>query len=130
MTIPREAIEAAYDANYGEDGEAPEDRASGYLLDMQVALEAALPHLRRAWVLGVLHDQEALGQATEVLRWQFAHNDLPQIRRVAEMVLRAALEVEKAGECDHEWIDVRNEAVTSGEWCRKCNAIRAGNEER
>lgn len=32
-------------------------------------------------------------------------------------------------ECDHEWVDARNEVVTSGEWCRKCNAVRAGNEE-
>lgn len=32
-------------------------------------------------------------------------------------------------ECDHEWVDARNEVVMSGEMCPKCNAIRAGNQE-
>lgn len=26
--------------------------------------------------------------------------------------------------CDHDWVDARNEAITSGQWCRKCNAVR------
>ena len=30
-------------------------------------------------------------------------------------------------ECDHDWVDARNAVVRSGEWCRKCNAIKAGN---
>lgn len=30
--------------------------------------------------------------------------------------------------CDHQWIDVRNEVVLSGEMCITCGAIRAGNE--
>jgi len=29
--------------------------------------------------------------------------------------------------CDHEWIDMRNEAIISGEMCSKCRATRAGN---
>lgn len=28
-------------------------------------------------------------------------------------------------ECEHDWVDARNEVVTTGEWCRKCFAIRA-----
>lgn len=31
--------------------------------------------------------------------------------------------------CEHEWKDARNEVVTSGEFCRKCHMIRAGNRE-
>jgi len=27
--------------------------------------------------------------------------------------------------CEHEWVSARNEAVTSGEICKKCFAIRA-----
>jgi len=34
-----------------------------------------------------------------------------------------------SGGCDHEWINPRDKAVKSGEWCRKCNAIRAPVEE-
>lgn len=30
--------------------------------------------------------------------------------------------------CQHEWIDVRNEIIESGELCTKCHAIRAGNQ--
>jgi len=29
--------------------------------------------------------------------------------------------------CDHEWIDMTNEVIESGEsgeWCRKCNSVR------
>ncbi len=29
------------------------------------------------------------------------------------------------GQCDHDWIKVRNEVVTSGEMCSKCHAVRA-----
>ena len=31
-------------------------------------------------------------------------------------------------ECSHEWVDGRNEIIQSGEFCRKCLAVRAGNE--
>lgn len=31
-------------------------------------------------------------------------------------------------ECQHEWIDARNNVISSGEWCRKCSLVRAGNE--
>jgi hypothetical protein len=39
---------------------------------------------------------------------------------------RALLTDPAAGEttCEHSWVDARNEAVQSGEWCSKCNAIR------
>ena len=37
-------------------------------------------------------------------------------------ILLAALENSL---CDHEWVDMRNEVIESGEWCRKCSAIRA-----
>jgi len=33
----------------------------------------------------------------------------------------AALEVNV--ECDHDWVDATNEVISSGVWCRKCNAI-------
>lgn len=26
--------------------------------------------------------------------------------------------------CGHAWVDARNEIIVSGEWCRKCGAIR------
>ena len=29
--------------------------------------------------------------------------------------------------CHHEWIDIRNMAVESGEMCSKCRALRPGN---
>jgi len=32
-------------------------------------------------------------------------------------------------ECDHEWVDARNEVVSSGEVCLKCHAVRAAPEE-
>lgn len=35
------------------------------------------------------------------------------------------LEDQKA--CKHEWIDARNKFIQSGEYCRKCHAIRDGN---
>lgn len=30
--------------------------------------------------------------------------------------------------CEHEWVDIRNDTVLSGEMCRKCNALQAGND--
>jgi hypothetical protein len=30
--------------------------------------------------------------------------------------------------CEHEWVDMRNSAIISGEMCSKCRAVRAGNE--
>jgi hypothetical protein len=30
-------------------------------------------------------------------------------------------------QCNHEWVDVRNEVVESGEMCIRCNSVRAGN---
>ena len=41
----------------------------------------------------------------------------------AEAIRREFLEES----CDHDWKDARNEVVTSGEWCQKCKAVRAGN---
>lgn len=32
-------------------------------------------------------------------------------------------------ECDHEWLDMRNEITVSGEMCRKCGHVRAGNQK-
>lgn len=29
--------------------------------------------------------------------------------------------------CEHEWIDIRNKVIQSGEMCSKCNLVRAGN---
>jgi hypothetical protein len=26
--------------------------------------------------------------------------------------------------CEHDWVDIRNSVVQSGEWCSKCNAVR------
>lgn len=36
-------------------------------------------------------------------------------------------EIERLSGCTHDWRDARNEVVVSGEFCIKCNAIRAGN---
>lgn len=38
------------------------------------------------------------------------------------------LESPAVAACDHDWVDVRNKIIKDGEWCPKCNAIRAGNE--
>jgi len=32
-------------------------------------------------------------------------------------------------DCEHEWVDARNQAVKSGEYCAKCGTLRAGNQE-
>jgi hypothetical protein len=37
----------------------------------------------------------------------------------------AGLVVVPVERCAHEWIDIRNEVVQSGEICRKCFAVRA-----
>lgn len=31
------------------------------------------------------------------------------------------------GSCVHDWADIRNEVISSGEMCLKCNEVRAGN---
>ena len=36
---------------------------------------------------------------------------------------------DKETPCEHEWVDARNRFVSSGEWCPKCNAIRAEAEK-
>lgn len=40
----------------------------------------------------------------------------------AQALLRATEPV-----CEHDWIDIRNNFIESGEMCVKCNGIRAGN---
>lgn len=30
--------------------------------------------------------------------------------------------------CNHQWVDIRNQYIESGEMCRKCHALREGNE--
>lgn len=59
MTIPREAIEAGEVVLSHHDLWATSE-------DVEAALAAALPFLRRAWVLGVLHDQEVERVAAEL----------------------------------------------------------------
>jgi len=39
----------------------------------------------------------------------------------------AALAGVQAEPCEHDWKDMRNEYIESGEWCPKCGAIRLGN---
>jgi hypothetical protein len=46
-------------------------------------------------------------------------------REIRERAVAALLAV--AEECQHEWVDARNEYVASGEICLKCRAVRAGN---
>ena len=31
--------------------------------------------------------------------------------------------------CEHEWVDMTNEVIQSGEMCRKCNMIRPSDDE-
>jgi len=33
----------------------------------------------------------------------------------------------KETKCKHEWIDIRNKVIISGEMCLKCRALRGGN---
>lgn len=40
------------------------------------------------------------------------------------LLIRLAEEVRN---CEHDWLDVRNEIVKSGEMCRKCRRVRGGN---
>lgn len=32
--------------------------------------------------------------------------------------------------CEHDWVDIRNSLVESGEMCSKCGRVRAGNDDR
>ncbi len=44
---------------------------------------------------------------------------------IPALALCRAVEKLIDGECEHAWIKVRNEVVTSGEMCSKCHAVRA-----
>lgn len=52
--------------------------------------------------------------------------DLTRDEKLA--VLAQAAEAVEDDRHAHEWVDMRNEYVQSGEWCHICNAVRAGNE--
>jgi hypothetical protein len=47
--------------------------------------------------------------------------------RIAAAIARDALAGPQSEECDHDWKDMRNANIESGEWCSKCGAVRAGN---
>lgn len=45
-----------------------------------------------------------------------------------QAIRRLAGQDQDEGDCDHDWVDVRGDIVTSGEMCTKCHAVRAGNQ--
>lgn len=51
--------------------------------------------------------------------------DHERARRFCEVTLAAPM---NSTPCEHKWVDARNEYIESGEWCSKCNEVRAGNE--
>lgn len=73
-----------------------------------------VPEVRSAFERG-------LGQRLGVL------DEVRQDIMTAEM---AVLEQKLCDEGDHEWVDARNDAVESGEYCRRCGALKAGNDDR
>lgn len=46
-----------------------------------------------------------------------------QIRDISGNLIHATV-VGPRKFCDHEWVSMKNEVITSGEICLKCNAIR------
>lgn len=55
------------------------------------------------------------------IRW---HEKDSEWRCLANVNGDLALVAVRVTECDHVWTDMRNEVITSGEWCRKCSAVR------
>lgn len=48
----------------------------------------------------------------------------PEVHKlIADYILENFTIVRK--ECDHNWVNAENEVIKSGEWCTKCNSIRA-----
>lgn len=70
-----------------------------------------------------IHDLSSrLGSVTNLLDAARGCTDLD-----AHLTLRAIREVVVETRCEHEWIDIRNKVIESGEMCSKCHALRAGN---
>lgn len=56
-------------------------------------------------------------------------DDIEDAKDFVSSLLDALAPVQEAIPCDHEWVNARNENVLSGEWCPKCNAVRASVQE-
>jgi hypothetical protein len=107
-----------------------------YLCDEVARLSSAL-HSSRAGALEEAYrdclrlvqseqaDAETTKHATdEAYNLALAHAMGTILARAAEL----GIDMYLAESCQHDWIDMRNEVITSGEMCRKCNKLRAGNE--
>lgn len=79
--------------------------------------------------------REALEGTAREMRKESAGTDAGRSRAylacagAVEMLAALTDEPSTEEKCEHEWIDIRNKVVESGEACRKCWAIRAGNIE-
>lgn len=89
---------------------------------MSLADERALRDLVRGTEAEILRLREQLDAATGGLKL-IANGGYGDASIKARAALAAVGETAK---CDHEWVDMRNEVIKSGEWCPKCNAVCAG----
>lgn len=80
----------------------------------------------RAAALEAGRNQELLGEL-QAAALSLENCSRENLGLIAPVIIRTAEEI-KADNCDHDWVDARNEYVKSGEWCPKCNSIRPGNE--
>jgi hypothetical protein len=50
--------------------------------------------------------------------------DAKQVWRDADIWRRDYIALIDNSNCEHNWVDARNEHITSGQFCTKCNAIK------
>lgn len=92
----------------------------------KAAVTAALPELEAEW-------RERLEAEADKLERQNLEGDGPSdltaatVRAVKAQGIRGALKATHQTPCEHDWIDIRNRVIESGEMCRRCNAVRPGN---
>jgi hypothetical protein len=96
----------------------------GRMSDPAELIAAAIERLRPA-IEARLHAYCDEHDWEKLREWEMA--GIATEEAAVELVqLARALVAVSADDCEHEWVDMRNEVVESGEWCRKCNTIRAG----
>lgn len=91
-----------------------------YYFDDKLAQEEE--DLGDRWEVASLIDKDILEPADHVIQIdEFLLAEIAACGYASEVI---ELLEERSGHCTHEWIDMTNEVIQSGEWCQKCNAIR------